>query len=345
MGPVGPHAHLWPPEGIPLLADLVEELLVPTRQTGPLDGSSVESCQRLLALPRYASLPVIAEQAALLAADIRVAVPLVAHGEDRQLLQALLRLNDERTERGESLNDLPITNRMEELAGKLHRNERALKDRGLHRSLLAHVAFYLYVRAMGMQEAGTTKRMGGYRHVSSTYHLTITADEPATRVAVYSHTIEIMGPGQRVYVMGRRLRGASEQSFELVSDVSDGHVWLGDVPLDASEPAGPRLAFVYFGRVLAVGQQETVRFREVTTDHPHRGSATMTSINAEHQLRFEIDAPRSVIPSYRLIQWDGRDELAREVAPPQKVVRDDDSPIIRSIDAVLGHRYELSWPG
>jgi hypothetical protein len=71
----------------------------------------------------------------------------------------------------------------------------------------------------------------------------------------------------------------------------------------------------------------------------------MTSINTEHRLRFEIHAPRSVIPSYRLIHWDGRDELAREVAPPQQVTRDDDQPIIESIDAVLGHRYELSWPG
>jgi hypothetical protein len=59
-------------------------------------------------------------------------------------------------------------------------------------------------------------------------------------------------------------------------------------------------------------------------------------------LRFEIDAPRSLIPSYRLIQWDGRDELAREVAPPRRV---GDRPIIQAIDAVLGHRYELSWPG
>ena len=296
------HAHLWPLEGIPLLTDLVEELLVPTRQTGPLDGASLESCRRFLALPRYATLPVVAEQAALLAADIRTAVPLVAEGEDRRILQALLRLSDENTEDGESLNDVPITNRMEALAARLHRNDRALKDRGLHRSLLAHVAFHLYVRAMGVQEAGTTKRTGGYEHVHSTYHLTISAEHPEQRIAIYSHTVEIMGPGQRVYVMGRRLRGASEQSFELISDESDGHVWLGDVPLEANEPAGPRLAFVYFGRVLTVGQQETVRFREVTLDDPLRGSATMTSVNVAHQLRFEIDAPRSVVPSYRLIQ-------------------------------------------
>jgi hypothetical protein len=344
MAPADTHAHLWPREGIPLLAELVEELLAPTRQTGVLDGYSLESCRRFLSLPRYASLPVVAEQTALLAADIRAAAPRVADGEDLRLLQALLRLSDERAQSGEPLNDLPITTRMEELATKLHRNDRALKDRGLHRSLLAHVAFYLYVRAMGVQETGTAKRMGGYRHVASTYHLTITADEPAKRVAIYSHTVEIMGPGQRVYVIGRRLRGAREQSFELISSESDEHVWLRDVPLDANEPAGPRLAFVYFGRVLAVGQQETLRFREVTIDDPKRGSATMTSINVEHQLRFEIDAPRSVIPSYRLVQWDGRDELAREVAPPQQVVRDNDTPIVQSIDAVLGHRYELAWP-
>jgi hypothetical protein len=339
------HAHLWPLAGIPLLADLVEELLVPTRQTGPLDGGSVESCRRFLALPRYATLPVVAEQAALLAADIRTAVPLVVDAEDRRILQALLRLSDERTADGESLNDVPITNRMEALAATLHRNDRALKDRGLHRSLLAHVAFYLYVRAMGVQEAGTTKRTGGYRHVASSYHLTISADDPERRVAIYSHTVEIMGPGQRVYVMGRRLRGATEQSFELISDESDGHVWLGDVPLEANEPAGPRLAFVYFGRVLTVGQRETVRFREVTLDDPLRGAATMTSVNVAHQLRFEIHAPRSVIPSYRLIQWDGRDELAREVAPSQRIERVGDEPIVEPIDAVLGYRYELSWPG
>jgi hypothetical protein len=345
MAAADPHAHLWPLEGIPLLADLVEELLVPTRQTGPLDGASLESCHRFLALPRYATLPVVAEQAALLAADIRTAVPLVAEGEDRRILQALLRLSDEQNEDGEFLNDVPITNRMEALAARLHRNDRALKDRGLHRSLLAHVAFYLYVRAMGVQEAGTTKRTGGYRHVHSTYQLTIAAEQPERRVAIYSHTVEIMGPGQRVYVMGRRLRGATEQSFELISDASDGHVWLGDVPLEANEPAGPRLAFVYFGRVLTIGQQETVRFREVTIDEPVRGSATMTSVNVAHQLRFEIDAPRSVIPSYRLIQWDGRDELAREVAPSRRIDRMDDEPIVEAIDAVLGHRYELSWPG
>ena len=335
------HAHLWPLDGIPLLADLVEELLVPTRQT----GNSVESCRRFLALPRYATLPVVAEQAALLAADIRTAVPLVVEGEARRILQALLRLSDERTDDDELLNDAPITNRMEALAVKLHRNDRALKDRGLHRSLLAHVAFYLYVRAMGVQEAGTTKRTSGYKHVHSIYHLTISVDQPERRVAIYSHTVEIMGPGQRVYVMGRRLRGATEHSFELISNESDGHVWLGDVPLDANEPAGPRLAFVYFGRVVTVGQQETVRLREVTIDDPARGSATMTSVNAAHQLCFEIHAPRRVIPSYRLIQWDGRDELAREVAPARRIERRDDGPIVEAIDAVLGHRYELAWPG
>lgn len=97
--------------------------------------------------------------------------------------------------------------------------------------------------------------------------------------------------------------------------------------------------------MLTVGQQETVRFREVTIDDPVRGSATMTSVNVEHGLRFEINAPRSVIPSYRLIQWDGRDELAREVAPSRRIERTDDGPIVQAIDAVLGHRYELSWPG
>lgn len=336
-------AHLWPPDGVPLLNALVDELVPPTRQTGALDPASLRSCRRLLALPRYAALPTLAERTALLAADIRTAVLRVAQGEDLRLLRALLRLSDEHAD-DRSINKMPITNRMEVMADRLHRNERALKDRGLHRSLLAPVGFDLYVRAMGIQEAGTTKRIGGYRHIASSYHLTIAEDDPATRIAIYSHTVEIMGPGQRVYVMGRRLRGGREQSFELISDRPDGHVWLGDHPLDANEPAGPRLAFVYFGRVLAVGQQETLRFREVTIDHPSRGSATMTSINAEHQLCFEIHAPRSVIPSYQLVQWDGRDELAREVAPPRRIERTDDGPIVEAIDAVLGHRYELAWP-
>jgi hypothetical protein len=339
-----PHAHLWPLEGIPTLAELVEELLEPTRLTGPLSAASLHSCRCLLALPPYAGQPTLAERAELLAADIRIAVPLVAVGDDEDILRALLGLSDRQASTGDALHDLPITGRMEELATQLHRNDRALKDRGLHRGLLAHVAFYLYVRAMGIEESGNTKRTGGYRHVASTYQLTITEAEPTTRVAVYSHTIEIMRPGQRVYVMGRRLRGASERSFELISDETDGHVWLGDVPLDAAEPAGPHLTFVYFGRVLAVGQRETIRFRQTTSEDPARGSASMTSLNVEHRLRFEITAPRSIIPSYQLIHWDGRDEMAREVAPPRRIERVDDAPIVEEIDAVLGHRYELRWP-
>lgn len=339
------HDHLWPLDGIPALADLVEELLEPTRQTGPLNAESLLACRRFLSLPRYAELPVVLEQAELLAADIRVAASLVVSQAEQRILRALLRVSDERALTGEALNDLPITTRMEELARQLHRNDRALKDRGLHRALLAHVAFHLYVRAMGLQESGRTKRMGGYRHVASSYHLTITEDDPGRHVAIYSHTIEILGPGQRVYVMGRRLHGGTEESFELISDRTDGHVWLGDVPLNAAEPAGPRLAFVYFGRVLSVGERETLRFREVTTGHSTRGSATMTSINAAHELCFEIHAPRSIIPSYQLIQWDGRDELAREVAPARRIQRADDGAILETIDAVLGNRYELGWPG
>lgn len=91
------------------------------------------------------------------------------------------------------------------------------------------------------------------------------------------------------------------------------------------------------GRV-AAGEHETVRFRQVTTDHDRRGSATMSIINVEHALRFEIHTPRTLIPSYRVIQWDGRDKLAREVSPPRLVEREDDAPIVEAIDAVLGHK-------
>jgi hypothetical protein len=278
---------------LPALRDLIAELRKAMDREGPYGPDSFRAAESWLSLPVYAALD---HEAALfaLSADIREIVRRLPTVEDRTLLGIYLNLDGDH----DASNLGAKQNAVSDALG-LSRDD--IRQRKLPPAT-AELAYTAFARASG----ATTNLLepNGYRVTEARFDICLDEDQPGRRINDMVISVETTRDEVSMFLW----RWITKEGVEIVNDPvcgSQGHVFVGHVPLVRGRVSGDRLLCAYIGSGHPRGHRTDIAMT-IVSQHP-RGAAPSqvlyTPDPEEELVTLTADVPLSLATKFRRAEY------------------------------------------